>query len=197
MKKTLILTILLCFTIMIQAENVFLSEFKTTHGLVPFDRIDIAHYEPAIMQGIKEQNEEIAAITANTAPATFENTIVALERSGATLDRVLGVYYAMLAANADDSLNAISERISPILSDHSNSITLNEQLWQRIKYAHDHFDEGRYDQEDRMLMNETYDSFVRSGANLQGADRQRLRDINKRLTELTLKFRRQHDERNG
>jgi len=188
MKKTLILTILLCFTIMIQAENVFLSEFKTTHGLVPFDRIDIAHYEPAIMQGIKEQNEEIAAITANTAPATFENTIVALERSGATLDRVLGVYYAMLAANADDSLNAISERISPILSDHSNSITLNEQLWQRIKYAHDHFDEGRYDQEDRMLMNETYDSFVRSGANLQGADRQRLRDINKRLTELTLKF---------
>ena len=168
--------------------NIFFKPFKTTGGAVPFDRITTADYEPAIREGIKRHDAEVKAIADNEAEATFENTVVALERAGETLNRVLGVFYPMLSANANDELMAVSERMAPVLSEHFNSITLNEQLWQRVKHVHDNFDAARYDVEDRMLMRETYDGFVRSGANLQGADRDRYRELSKRLTELTLKF---------
>ena len=169
-------------------DNIFLSPFKTTGGAVPFDRITTADYEPAIREGIRQHDAQVKAITDDENEPTFNNTIVALERAGETLNRVLGVYYPMLSANADDDLLAVSERMAPVLSEHFNSITLNERLWQRVKYVHDRFDAGQYDEEDRMLMRETYDGFVRSGANLQGEDRKRYRQLAKRLTELTLKF---------
>ena len=168
--------------------NIFSRPFRTTGGAVPFDRITTADFEPAIREGIKRHDAEVKAIAGNEAEATFENTIVALDRAGEMLNRVLGVYYPMLSANADDELLAVSERMAPVLSEHFNSITLNEQLWQRVKYVHDHFDAIHHDVEDQMLMRETYDGFVRSGANLQGADRDRYRQLTKRLTELTLKF---------
>jgi len=168
--------------------NIFIKPFNTTGGAIPFDRITTADYEPAILEGIKEHDAQVKAIAENEAEPTFENTIVALERSGATLNRVLGVFYPMLSANADDDLMEVSNRMAPILSEHFNSITLNEQLWKRVKYAHDHFDDTGHDEEDKMLMRETYNGFVRSGANLQGADRDRYRVLSKRLTELTLKF---------
>lgn len=169
-------------------DNIFFSPFKTTGGAVPFDRITTADYEPAIREGIRQHDAQVKAITDDENEPTFNNTIVALERAGETLNRVLGVYYPMLSANADDDLLAVSERMAPVLSEHFNSITLNERLWQRVKYVHDHFDAGQYDEEDRMLMRETYDGFVRSGANLQGEDREHYRQLAKRLTELTLKF---------
>ncbi len=168
--------------------NIFFKDFKTSGGLIPFDRITTADYEPAIRRGIQEHEAEVEAITGNEAEATFENTIVALDRAGATLNRVLGVFYPMLSANADDALMQVSNRMAPVLSEHFNSITLNERLWQRVKYVHDHFDASRHDKEDAMLMRETYDGFIRSGANLQGADRDHYRELSKRLTELTLKF---------
>ena len=168
--------------------NIFIKPFRTTGGAVPFDRITTADYEPAIREGIKEHDAEVKAIAENEAEATFENTIVALDRAGATLNRVLGVFYPILSANADDALLALSERMAPVLSEHFNSITLNEPLWQRVKHVHDSFDATGYDAEDQMLLRETYDGFVRSGANLQGADRDRYRQLSKRLTELTLKF---------
>ena len=168
--------------------NIFFKPFKTTGGAIPFDRITTADYEPAIRQGIREHDVEIEAIADNQNEATFENTIVALERSGAMLNRVLGIFYPMLSCNADDALHEVSNRMAPLLSEHFSSITLNERLWLRIKHVHDHFDPKMYDVEDRMLMRETYDGFVRSGANLQGSDRDRYRALTKRLTELTLKF---------
>lgn len=168
--------------------NIFYSPFRTSGGAIPFDRIATADYEPAIREGIRQHDAEVKAIAANEDEATFENTIVALDRAGIMLNRVLGVFYPMLSANADDLLMAVSELMAPELSDHFNSITLNEQLWQRVKYVHDHFNEHSHDVEDRMLMQETYDGFVRSGANLQGEDRKRYRQLSKRLTELTLKF---------
>lgn len=168
--------------------NIFLRAFRTTGGAVPFDRITTADYEPAIRQGIKEHDEEIKAIADNDAEATFENTIVALDRCGSTLNRVLGVFYPMLSANADDALHEVSKRMAPLLSEHFNNITLNELLWQRVRHVHDHFEADKHDAEDQMLMRETYDGFVRSGANLQGADRDRYSALSKRLTELTLKF---------
>ena len=169
-------------------DNIFYKPFRTTGGAVPFDRITTADYEPAILRGIEEHDAEVKAIAENQDEATFENTIVALERAGSMLNRVLGVFYPMLSANADDALMAVSSRMAPILSTHFNNITLNEQLWQRVKHVHDHFDASRHDVEDQMLMRETYDGFVRSGANLQGEDRELYRELSKRLTELTLKF---------
>ena len=155
---------------------------------MPFDRITTADYEPAIREGIKLHDAEVKAITENQSEATFENTVVALDSAGEMLNRVLGVFYPMLSAHADDELLAVSERMAPVLNEHFNSITLNERLWQRVKHVHDHFDPKGHDAEDRMLMRETYDGFVRSGANLQGEDRERYRDLSRRLSELTLKF---------
>jgi len=180
--------LILTMTSTMKGDNIFLNEFRTTHGVVPFDRITVADYEPAIKAGMQEQTAQVKAIVDNPATPTFENTIVALERSGATLNRVLGVFYPMLSCNADDSLIAVSNRVAPMLSEHSNSITLNEGLWQRVKYVHDHFDASNHDVEDQMLLRETYDSFVQSGANLQGDDRERYRELDRKLTELTLKF---------
>ncbi len=168
--------------------NIFLNPFNTTGGAVPFDRITTADYEPAIREGIRRHDAEVRAMVDNQEEPTFENTVVALERAGATLNRVLGVFYPMLSCNADDELMAVSERMAPVLSEHFNSITLNERLWQRVKQVHDRFDASRHDVEDGTLMRETYDGFVRSGANLQGDDRERYRQLTKRLTELTLRF---------
>ena len=181
------ITIVSIASIMI-ANNIFFKPFSTTGGAIPFDRITTADYEPAIREGIQQHDAQVAAIVDNQEEPTFENTIVALERAGDMLNRVLGVFYPMLSCYADDELLAVSERMAPVLSEHFNSITLNEQLWQRVKTVHDNFDEKKYDVEDRMLMRETYDGFVRSGANLVGEDRERYRALSKRLTQLTLKF---------
>ena len=173
---------------MLSADNIFLSEYKTTRGLVPFDRITTADYEPAIMQGIDEHNREIDSIANQTTTPTFENTILGLERSGATLNRVLSVFYPMLSANADDSLMAVSQRVAPILAEHSSSMTLNEKLWQRVKYVYDHFDRSKYDHEDWMLLKKVHEAFELSGATLEGDAREQYKELTKRLSELTLKF---------
>ncbi len=187
-KFVLGLCLIFSLTTMIKAENIFLSEFKTTHGVIPFDKIVNADYEPAIEAGIAEQNKEIDAIVNQRSVPTFENTIVALDRSGKTLSRVLNVFYPLLSANADDELMEISSRIAPILSAHTTSISLNEKLWEKIKYVYDKTDKNSLNKEDQMLLDETYNSFVRSGANLKGADRQKYSELNKEISSLTLKF---------
>lgn len=173
---------------MISADNVFFQPFKTTNGAIPFDRITTADYEPAIIEGMKRHSAEIEAIANQEATPTFENTIVALERSGEMLNRVLGVFYPMLSANADDSLMAVSERMAPKITEHGNSVTLNEKLWQRIDYVYNHFDKSKHDKEDWMLLYNTHESFVRSGAALKGADREKYKELSTRLSQLTLKF---------
>ena len=172
--------------------SIFSQPFDTPHGLVPFDRITNDMYEPAIDEGIARAQAEIDAIANNPEPPTFENTIVALERSGQMLNRVLGVFYPMLSADADDQLMEISERVTPRLTEHSNSITLNRSLWQRIKAVYATFDREAHDQEDWMLLDKTYRAFLRSGASLEGANRERYRTLSKRLSECTLKFGQNH-----
>ena len=188
--KKLILSIsfFLSIATMISADNVFFQPFKTTNGAIPFDRITTADYEPAIIEGMKRHSAEIDAIANQEATPTFENTIVALERSGDMLNRVLGVFYPMLSANADDSLMAVSERMTPKITEHGNSVTLNEKLWQRIDYVYKNFDKSKYDKEDWMLLEKTHESFVRSGAALKGADRDKYKELSTRLSQLTLKF---------
>lgn len=168
--------------------NIFLSEFNEKHGLIPFDKITIDLYEPAIMQGIKEQCDEIEAICNNPEKPNFSNTIVALERSAATLSRVLGVFYPMLSACVDDKMMELANRMSPILAEHSNNVTLNKKLWQRIKDVMATTDITSLDKEDARLLQNTYDAFTRAGAALEGEDREKLRALSKKLTELSLKF---------
>lgn len=108
---------------------------------------------------------------------TFENTIEALEKSGSYLNRVASVFFALQGAESDDEMMEISTRIQPLLSEHSNNISLNEQLFERIKFVYDRRAEMGLTPEQLMLVEETYDDFAQSGANLQGADRERYREL--------------------
>lgn len=170
------------------AENVLLQEFKTTNAAPPFSQIKVADYEPAITEAIARARAEIDAIAANTEAPTFANTIVALERAGADLERVLGVFYPMLSALSDDEMMEVSMRLSPMLSDYSTSITLNEPLWLRIATVYDGRSALSLTREDEMLLQRTYDSFARNGARLEGEARDEYKRLSSRLGELTTQF---------
>lgn len=170
------------------ADNIFFHEFKTTNGAIPFDKISDSDYEPAIQHGIEKQDIEIDSIVNQSTEPTFENTILAFERSGKCLDRVLQVFYPLLSANATDSIMAISNKVAPTLSAHSNSIYLNAKLWQRIKHVKEHFDKNKHDAEDQMLLDKICDAFIKNGADLSPEDGQRYKDLSLKLTNLQLKF---------
>ena len=125
---------LLSSSIAMQAENPFFSPFATEHGTPPFSLSDDTQWQPASDRGIESARAEIDAIVANPATPDFENTIVALERSGAELDRVLNVFYPLLSANSTDAMMEVAVDASRKLSDYSTSIVLNEGLWKRVKH---------------------------------------------------------------
>lgn len=190
MRKAITALLITFATIMASAQhqNPFLAPFDTPYGTVPFSQIQNSDYLPAIEQGIAQARAEIDAIVNNTDEPTFENTIVALERADGPLNRVLGVFYNILEANSDDELMELSLQVSPLLSNYSTDIVLNEGLWKRIKSVYDRRDTFGLDQEDSMLLQKTYDSFANSGANLQGEDRELYRKISAELSELTTVF---------
>ncbi len=172
----------------VQAQNPFTEAINTPHGTVPFDRIKTEHYEPAIRRGIELQNEEIEAIVNNPEPANFQNTIRALELSGKLLQRVETVFGNLLSAETNDEMQLLAQKMMPLLSEHANNISLNEQLFERIKTVYENRDAELLTAEQRKLVEETYDGFVRSGANLQGADKEKYRELSKQLSLLTLQF---------
>ena len=189
MKKIILsLFLILSLHTMAKADNIFLSEFKTTNGAIPFDKITNNDFEPAILAGIEEQKQQINVIVNQRSIPTFENTILALEQSGKTLSRVLGVFYPYISANSNDELMEISTKISPILTAHSTSISLNEKLWERVKFVYEKVDKNSLDKEDRKLLEDTYISFVRSGANLEGEAREKYSQLSNDISMLTLKF---------
>ncbi len=175
---------------MTQAQNInpLLDDFNTIHGSVPFSRISVTDYEPAIKEGIRLGLEDIEAICNNRAVPDFENTIVALENSGKKLDRVLNIFGPLSSAMTNDEMMEISMRISPLLSDYSSSISLNTRLWEKVKYVWDNQKLYSLSAEDKMLLKNTYDGFVRSGALLEGDDRDKFRTLNAELSELATKF---------
>ena len=172
----------------VSAQNPFDKNFAGVHGTAPFSKIENRQYEPAIDRGIALAQKEIEAITSNPEAPTFENTIVALERSGADLNRVLNIFFPLLSADADDEMMEISMRVTPKLSDYSTSITLNNDLWKRVKAVYEKRDALNLDPEDAMLLQKTYDSFALSGADLEGADREKYKKLSSELSELTTKF---------
>ena len=170
------------------ASNPFYSDFTGIHGTVPFSKINNSQWEAAIDRGIELARQEIDAIVKQRSMPDFENTIVALERVGADLNRVLNVFYPLLSADSDDQMMEISMRVSPKLSDYSTSLILNEGLWNRIKQVYDNREKFNLSTEDATLLQKTYDSFALSGATLEGEDRETFRKLNAELSELTTKF---------
>ncbi|WP_294627505.1 M3 family metallopeptidase [uncultured Bacteroides sp.] len=171
-----------------KAQNPFFGQYQTPHGTVPFDRIRTEHYEPAILEGIKQQNAELEAIIQNPEKATFDNTIEAFENSGDLLDRVTAVFGNMLSAETNDDLQALAQKIMPLLSEHSNNITLNEKLFARVKEVYNQKENLPLTPEQRKLLENAYDSFVRHGANLEGEAREEYRRLTTELSKLTLDF---------
>lgn len=173
---------------MTNTSNPFLMDYQTPHHTTPFHLIKMEHYEPAILQGIKEQNEEIEAIINNTEEPTFANTIVALEKSGSLLDRASTVFSNLLSAETNDEMEALAERIMPKLTEHSNNITLNPALFARIKSVYKQKGNQNYSDEDNMLLENTYQSFIRSGANLNEDQKEEFKKTSASLSMNVLKF---------
>lgn len=171
-----------------QPGAVFASEFATEHNTPPFSLIGNADYEPAISAGIEKARKELVAIASNPEAPTFENTIVALDRAGRDLDRVLNVFFNLLSADTDDEMMEISLRVTPALADYSSSIVLNEDLWKRVKTVYDNRASLTLTPEQKTLLQKTYDSFALSGADLQGEDRETFRRLSSELSELTTRF---------
>lgn len=172
-----------------KAENPLFEPFDTTvHGTVPFSQLNDDMWLPAIDRGIELAQAEINAITKQRSRPDFENTIVALEKSGADLERVLGVFYPLLSAESNDRMMEIAVEASQKLSDYSTSIVLNQELWNRVKEVYDNQQLFNLTPEDSMLLQSTYDSFALAGATLTGDDRERFRELSAELSKLTTAF---------
>ena len=169
-------------------ENPFLAPFANVHGTPPFSKINAGNILEAVKMGIDSAQAEIDAIVDSPEAPTFTNTIVALERSGGMLNRVLGVAYPLMSALNDESMMDLAVEISPLVSNHSTKITLNERLWNRIKEVYNQMDSLNLDATDSKLLKDTYDAFALSGAVLEGEARKRYKEISAELSELTTRF---------
>ncbi len=168
--------------------NPLLTEPKNAYGIPAFDKVEMEDYLPAFETAIAEQKAEIESIVENEAEPTFENTIVALDRAGMTLERVSGVFFNVLEADGNDEMNDIAEKVSPMLSELNDGIILNDKLFQRVKFVYDQRDQLGLNQEQMRLVTETYKSFADNGANLPDDKKERLKAINQELGLLSLQF---------
>lgn len=169
--------------------NPFLiKKYNTPHNTLPFDSIKLEHYEPAIDKGIEEELAEIDKIVGNTEKPDFENTIAALDKSGETLEKVTNMLGNMLNAESTDELQELAQKVMPKLTEHSNNISLNERLFERVKAVKDNADNENLTGEQRMLVDKYYKSFVRGGALLDKEQKQQYRELTENLSLLTLTF---------
>lgn len=171
--------------------NPFLQPYTTPHATAPFDIIRFEHYEPAMMQGIEEEDREIEAIINNSEAPTFANTIEALEKTGDLLGRVTEVFYNLLSAETSDEMDQLAQKMSPILTEHGNNITLNQRLFERVKAVYEQAEANGFadlDAEQKKLLCNSYESFVRHGANLSDEKKEELRRISSEMGVLSLQF---------
>ena len=162
--------------------------FQTPYNAAPFSRFTATDYLPAIEKAIAESLAQINSITKNPEPATFKNTVEALAYTGLELDRLTAMFFNLNSAETNDALQAEAQRISPLLTDYNNDIRLNEALFKRIKTVYDQRETLSLTAEQQTLLEKTYKSFTRNGANLSLNDKGRLREIDKQLATLKLKF---------
>ena len=168
--------------------NPLLQEWDTEFKTVPFSKIKSSDYEPAFKKAIQIHNEEIRKIVENKEKANFENTIAALDYSGQLLTRVSKVFFNMTECNTDSELQAVQEKVSPMLSSHEDELMLNEPLFNRIKTVWDNRSKENLDEEQQHLLKKTYDAFIRRGALLSKEKKEELKKINGQLTVLNDKY---------
>ena len=172
-------------------KNPFMEPYGTPHDTVPFDKITFADYEPAFMEGIRRDNEEIEKIINNPEAPTFENTIAVVDESKGEhyydlLDRVSTVFSCLMSAETNSDMEALAQKLSPILTKHENDVILNPRLFARVKAVYDNH--RALTPEEQMLLDKEYDSFVRSGALLDDAGKARLRELTEEASMLALQF---------
>ena len=168
--------------------NPLFSEFNTPHGIAPFAEITIDHYREGMLKGMEEQKAEIEAIVNNSEAPTFENTILALDKSGELLRKVRGTFSPLSSSNSNDQTRALQKEMSPISSTHSDDINLNEKLFARVKSVYDSRESLTLTPEEAKILQNTYDRFVNSGAELSDEDKAKLRELNKEISMLQLEF---------
>ncbi len=170
------------------SDNPFLTEYNTPFDLPPFEKIKLKHIMPALKEGMKRQNEIVDSIVNNPAEPDFANTIEKYEFSGMLLDKVRNVYQNYLSSNTNDSLQTIAKEAAPLLSQQNDNIKMNDKLFARIKKVYDNKDNLKLDDEQKMLLELAYRKFVRGGALLSPADKEKLKKVNEELSVLSLKF---------
>ena len=171
-------------------KNPFFEEYRTPHDTVPFDRIRMEDYEEAFMEGIRRDNEQIEKTINNPEKPTFDNTIINNEddKEGYydLLERVSTVFFNLLSAETNDEMQALAQKMQPILTKHANDVRLNKQLFERVKYVHMHH--RKLTAEEKMLLDNCYDGFVRSGALLDEEGKEKLRKLTEEASMLSLQF---------
>ena len=189
MKKELIIAgAVLALISSCNMKNPLLSESSAPFGAPEFDKIENEHYLPAFEAGIAEAKAEIDAIVANQEEPTFENTIEAMEYAGATLDRVAGIFYNLMEANTNDQMQAIAEQVAPMLTEYSMYVSLNNDLFQKVKAVYEKKDELGLDKDQMTLLEDNYKDFVRGGANLSDEDKALYSKWSEELSLATLQF---------
>lgn len=191
MKKAIVFVMVACLCAMTctkQEKNPFFSDWKTEFSIPPFDQIQKEHYLPAFEKGIEQEKQEIEKIVDNENDPTFENTLEALEESGALLRKVSSVFNVLNGSMTDEKMQEIDEQVTPLLSNHRDDILFNEALFKRIKTVYDQRDQLDLTQEKSTLLEKYYKDFVRGGANLSQDKKDELRKINEELSNLTMKF---------
>ena len=175
-----------------ERKNPFFFPYHTPHDVAPFDRIRLEDYEEAFLEGIRREDEQIDKIINDPRKPTFDNTIISIddEKDGEgyydLLGRVSSVFFNLLSAETNDEMDALAQKLSPVLTKHANDIRLNERLFERIKYVHRHH--RKLTPEEKMLLDKCYDGFVRSGALLDAAGKERLRQLTEEASMLGLQF---------
>ena len=169
-------------------ENPFLTEWNTPYGIPDFNAVEECHYLPAVEAGIAQQEAEIDAIVSNLEPPTFENVVAAYEKSGAILDRVVGVLFNLSETDGTESLNAIVEQILPMLSVHSDNISMNPEFFAKVEILYNDMENLGINQEQKMALKKLYNSFVNNGIALGEAEQARMREINMELSSLSNTF---------
>ena len=172
----------------VNLNNPFFKPFDTPYGIPDFAIIDATHYMPAFDHGIALNKQEIMDIANNKVPASFENTVVAMEKSGDFLNSVSNVFYGLTGSMSDDNMRAIAKEIAPKLSSLSDDIALNHLLFQRVKTVYDNKEQLTLRVDQQTLLADTYKNFVRGGANLNDQDKTALRELNNQLSSLGVKF---------
>ena len=178
----------LAFITSCKMENPLLTESKAPFGAPEFDKIKTEHYLPAFEAGIKEGKADIDAIIANTDEPTFENTILAMEHSGSTLNRVAGIFFNLMEAHTSDEMQEIAEKVSPMLTEFSMYSSLNQHLFKKVKAVYDKRHELGLDKDQMMLLEDNYKGFVRGGANLSEEDKSLYSSWAEQLSLATLLF---------